>query len=94
MLQMGYMHKVYVLENTQDYSWYIGQTDDLERRLQQHNTKAGGRTTAMKDLGSWKLIYAEAYRDKRDALRREKFLKSGAGRAYLKKQMRNYLERK
>ena len=85
------MYKVYVLENVEDKSWYIGQTDNLERRLRQHNTKAGGRTTAMKGEGMWKLIYAEAYLDKRDALGREKFLKSGSGRTYLKKQLRHYL---
>ncbi|HVM73766.1 MAG TPA: GIY-YIG nuclease family protein [Candidatus Paceibacterota bacterium] len=85
------MHKVYVLENTKDKTWYIGQTDDLKRRLHQHNTKTGGRTTAMRENGSWKLIYAEAYIDKRDAVGREKFLKGGSGRAYLKKQMRHYL---
>ncbi len=84
------MHKVYVLENQNDKSWYIGQTDDLERRLKQHNDGRGGRTTKIKN-GPWKLIYAEAYCDKRDALGREKFLKGGSGRAYLKKQMRYHL---
>jgi len=83
------MYIVYVLENSLDRSWYIGQTDDLKRRLIQHNTKSGGRTTRMK-LGKWKLIYAEAYCDKRDALGREKFLKGGSGRKYLKKQLTHY----
>lgn len=85
------MHKVYVLENQSDGSFYIGHTNDLERRIAQHNAGNGGRTTKMKGA-TWKLIYAEAYIDKRDALAREKFLKSGSGRTYLKKQMRYYLE--
>jgi len=85
------MYKVYVLENQNDNSWYIGQTEDLERRLKQHNSGNGGRTTKI-IKGVWKLIYAEAYCDKRDAIGREKFLKSGSGRMYLKKQMNNYLE--
>ena len=85
------MYKVYVLENIHDESWYIGQTQDLERRLKQHNSGNGGRTTKTKE-GSWKLIYAEAYCDKRDAIGREKFLKGGSGRIYLKKQLRHYLE--
>src|SRR4051812_3504769 len=84
------MYKVYVLENSDDKGWYIGQTDDIDRRLKQHNNGNGGRTTKMKS-GPWKLIYAEAYCDKRDALGREKFLKSGSGHTYLKKQMRYYL---
>ena len=81
---------VYVLENQNDKSWYIGQTDNLKRRVEEHNSKQGGRTTKIKS-GEWKLIYAEAYIDKRDAIGREKFLKGGSGRTYLKKQLRNYL---
>jgi len=84
------MHKVYVLEDQNDKSWYIGQTDDLERRLEQHNNGNGGRTTKIKGR-VWKLIYAEAYCDKRDAIGRERLLKSGSARTYLKKQMKNYL---
>ena len=84
------MHTVYVLENQKDRSWYIGQTDNLARRLKEHNTGSGARTTRIKD-GSWKLMYAEAYCDKRDALGREKFLKGGSGRKYLKKQLMHYL---
>ncbi|HJN84915.1 MAG TPA: hypothetical protein QF873_01175 [Patescibacteria group bacterium] len=37
-------------------------------------------------------MYYEAYRNKMDALGREKFLKSGAGRRFVKKQVRHYLE--
>jgi hypothetical protein len=41
----------------------------------------------------WKLIYYEAYIEQSDALGREKYLKSGAGRRFLKSQLRNYLEK-
>lgn len=85
------MYKVYLLENQSDKSWYTGCTDDLERRLKEHNSKHGGRTTKLK-LGEWKLIYAEAYIDKRDAFGREKFLKSGSGRKFLEKQLVHYLK--
>lgn len=84
------MHTVYVLENQNDKSWYIGQTDNLKRRIQEHNSKQGGRTTRIKN-GEWRLIYAEAYTDKRDAIGREKFLKGGSGRKYLNKQLTHYL---
>ena len=86
------MHTVYVLENQSDKSWYIGQTDNLKRRIQEHNSKQGGRTTRIKS-GEWKLIYAEAYIEKSDALGREKFLKGGSGRKYLNKQLVNYLSK-
>ena len=85
------MHKVYVLENKEDKSWYIGQTDDLERRIKQHNGGYGARTTGMNGRESWRLIYVEAYINKSDALGREKFLKGGSGRIYLKKQLKHYL---
>ena len=84
------MHIVYVLENQNDESWYIGQTDNLARRLQEHNSGSGARTTRIKE-GKWKLIYAEAYCDKQDALGREKFLKGGSGRKYLQRQLVHYL---
>jgi putative endonuclease len=82
-------HFVYVLENNLDKGWYIGFTTDLKQRVDDHNNGKGGRTTKTKK--SWKLIYFEGYRIKKDATGREKFLKSGSGRKYLKKQLTNYL---
>ncbi len=84
------MHYVYLLESQQDKSWYIGQTDDLKARVARHNAGNGARTTSLKT--NWELIYYEAYKTKADALGREKFLKSGSGYKYLKKQLKNYLE--
>jgi putative endonuclease len=82
------MYYVYLLECQEDKSWYIGYTDDLRARVARHNNGTGARTTARKE--NWKLIYYEAYVTKADALGREKFLKSGSGRTYLKKQLKNY----
>ena len=64
-------------------------TSNLKRRLSEHLLGRGGRTTRLG--GEWKLIYAEAYLHKDDAMGREKFLKSGSGRKFLKKQLKNYL---
>ena len=80
-----------LLENINDYSWYIGYTSDLKRRLKQHLSGRGSRTTRQKD--GWKLVYCEGYKNKHDAESREKFLKSGSGRKFLKKQLRNYLQK-
>ena len=85
-----YMHYVYLLENQKDKSWYIGYTQNIEQRIKDHNTSRGGKTTRDRD-GKWKLIYCEIYLDKRDATGREKFLKSGSGRKFLKKQLSHYL---
>lgn len=80
---------VYVIENDQDLSWYIGFTSDLKNRLKEHNS--GKSSYTAKKKGKWRIIYAECYLSRKDALGREKFLKSGSGRMFLKKQMKNYL---
>lgn len=85
------MYYVYLLENQNDQSWYIGYTSDISRRIKEHNSGRGGRTTRLKR--DWGLIYYEMYLDEKDAEGREKFLKSGSGRKYLKKQLKNYLEK-
>ena len=83
---------VYVLENSFDMTWYVGFTINIEGRIIQHNTHTGGNHTKSKE-GIWKPIYYEAYINKEDALKREKFLKSGSGKSFIKKQISNYLSR-
>ena len=51
---------------------YVGWTLDLDRRLEQHNYGSGARTTRG---GKWILVYAERYRTRNAAMRREVFLK-------------------
>jgi putative endonuclease len=82
------MYYVYVLESQATKGWYIGFSRDLRARLEKHN-QHGNKSTAHR--GPWILIYYEAYQDERDTLGRERFLKSGSGRRFLKKQMRHYL---
>ena len=81
----------YLLENKNDKTWYIGYTSDLKNRLSHHQNGSGAETTKRK-IG-WVLIYYEAYLNKKDAEGRERFLKSGSGRKYLKKQLLNYFTR-
>jgi putative endonuclease len=81
---------VYLLECQDDKSWYVGFTADLRTRINDHQKGRGYRTTSMKN--NWQLIYYESYLKKSDAIGREKFLKGGAGRKYLKKQLKNYFK--
>ena len=67
----------------------MGMTGDLKRRIKEHRA---GSNTSTRNRGEFKLIYYEAYRNKMDAFGREKFLKSGAGRRFLKKQIKFYIE--
>lgn len=83
------MYKVYLLESVKLGKWYIGYTPgDLKKRLGKHND---GLVLSTKAFRPWKLIYYEFYLDRKDATGREKFLKSGSGRSFLKKQLSNYL---
>ena len=82
------MFYVYLLHSAKDNGFYIGFSTDLKRRLSEHTQ---GASLATKSRGPWKLIYYEAYTEREDAEGREKFLKSGAGRRFLRAQLRHYL---
>ena len=83
------MFFVYLLESLNTKKWYIGYTPtNVINRLEKHNA---GIVISTKAYKPWKVIYFEAYLNRSDATGREKFLKSGSGRKYLKKQMKNYL---
>ena len=75
---------VYVIKSKEGLK-YTGMTEDLVLRLKQHNDKSLSFWT--KRGADWKLIYTEEFNNKTDALRREKWLKSGIGREYLKKKL-------
>jgi len=79
---------VYVLRSQSDSGFYIGFTTNLRTRVRQHQH---GESFATKSRGPWKLIYYEAYLNQEDALGREKYLKSGSGRRFLRAQLRHYL---
>jgi len=79
---------VYVLRSESDSGFYIGFSTNLRARLRQHQD---GGSFATSHRGPWKLIYYEAYTEREDAEGREKFLKSGAGRRFLRAQLHHYL---
>jgi putative endonuclease len=74
---------VYALYNRSVQKIYIGQTENIERRLVEHNAKRGNHFTA-KVQGEWELVYQESVPTRSDALRREKQLKSFRGREFIK----------
>jgi putative endonuclease len=77
------MFWVYVIYNEDAKISYTGQTIDLHVRIQQHNNlEFKGFTSRFR--GEWKLIYSESVSTRSEALKREKQLKSGNGRAYVK----------
>ncbi|MEK7512741.1 MAG: GIY-YIG nuclease family protein [Patescibacteria group bacterium] len=81
------MFYVYVIEN-RDKRWYTGYTNDLRKRFNQHNTRKSKYTSYR---GPYKLIYYEACVNKDDARSRERYLKSGMGKRYLKNRLKRFL---
>jgi len=82
------MFYTYVIESPKSEYCYTGSTSDLRKRFNQHNE---GRSTWTKQRGPWKLIYYEACLDEEDARSREKYLKSGMGKRYLKNRLKRFL---
>jgi putative endonuclease len=76
------MFYIYVLKSIYFAKSYVGQTDNIERRLIEHNI---GKSLYTNKYKPWKLIYTEEYKTRVEALRREKYLKSRSGRRELKK---------
>jgi putative endonuclease len=71
----------YVLKSEKDKKLYIGYTNNLKNRLIKHNN---GLVDATKNRRPLKLIYFECCLNKQKAIEREKALKTGFGRNYLK----------
>jgi len=84
------MWYVYILQSKKDKKLYIGCTNDLKKRIISHND---GKVAATKLRLPLRLICYEAYTEKRDAYHREKWLKTGWGRNYLRKTLKNTLEK-
>jgi putative endonuclease len=78
----------YVLLSQKDGKWYTGSTGDLRKRLRQHTSCQNAST---KSRGPFKLIYYEMCVNEEDARAREKYLKSGMGKRYLRNRLKRFL---
>ena len=76
------MDYVYVLKNPKGIL-YKGQTNNLEKRIHQHNS-VDGFSAYTKGRDPWTLVYKEEFTTRSAAKERETFLKSGAGRTFLR----------
>ena len=72
---------VYVIKSDVDGRLYKGMTEDISARVAVHNS---GKVSSTKAYRPWRLVYQENCRDSVHAREREKFLKSFAGREFLK----------
>ncbi len=79
------MYYVYVLLSEKDSRFYAGATSDLKSRVKQHNE---GKVQSTKNRKPLQLIYYEACVSQDDAFRREKYLKTGMGKRYLRNRLK------
>ncbi len=79
---------VYVIRSKKDGKMYTGYTRDLRKRLTRHNA---GYVTSTKGRRPFELIYYEACINKEDGKAREKYLKTGMGKRYLRNRVRRFL---
>ncbi|MFC4871086.1 GIY-YIG nuclease family protein [Negadavirga shengliensis] len=77
------MYTVYALYSADFDKLYIGYTSNLEQRLKSHNEL--GKKDWTKRYRPWILVHSESFQDKTSAIRREKELKTGRGREFLRK---------
>ncbi|MDO8183507.1 MAG: GIY-YIG nuclease family protein [bacterium] len=78
------MHYVYILKGKKDSSHYVGITEDLKKRIQDHNS---GSARYSKTKKPFSLVWYCAFLNKTKALQFEKYLKHGSGHAFANKHL-------
>jgi putative endonuclease len=79
---------IYVLRSDKDNKFYVGYTEDLKSRFEQHKK---GQVSSTKERRPLSLIYSEVCLSKKDALHREKYLKTYHGKLFLRNRLKSYL---
>ena len=75
------MYITYILYSTKINKFYTGQTSDLRRRLEEHNS---GKTAFMAKGIPWKLLYSKEFDLRKDAIKLEKLIKKRGAARFLK----------
>jgi len=75
------MYYVYIIKNQNRNYVYIGISDNVNRRLKEHNS---GNNKTTKPYRPFKLLHTENFQDRISAREREKWFKSGEGREFIK----------
>lgn len=78
---MDKIYFIYAIKSKVDGRIYVGMTNNINRRLQEHNA---GNTQSTKHYRPWTIIYLEKMEDRINARKKEKYLKSGCGKEFLK----------
>jgi putative endonuclease len=81
------MFFVYILESDVDGTYYIGQTNNLEKRLDYHNQGLSKYTSRKVP---WKIVYFEEFETRKEAIVRERFLKKQRNRNFYQSLINNW----
>lgn len=81
------MFYVYFLKSLKNSDLYVGSCEYLDTRVAQHNA---GRVKSTKGYRPWKLLGFEQYETRSEAVRMEKFFKTGQQKEFLKKKYQNF----
>jgi len=82
------IYYVYVIRSLKDCKFYTGYTIDIENRLKKHND---GKVPSTCSRKPFELVYFEGCYNEKDALHREKYLKTTYGKRYIKNRLKNFL---
>lgn len=78
------MYYVYIIQSQKDSSYYVGVTEDLERRVSEHNRDGMKFTSSRRPYA---LAWYCAFKEKKQAIEFEKYLKHGSGFAFARKRL-------
>jgi len=73
---------VYILKSKIKEITYVGFTNNIERRVKEHNL---GKSKFTRIYKPWEMVYKEEFSSEEEAVRREKYFKSAAGRRFIRK---------
>ena len=82
-----FMFFVYILQSLKDFSFYVGQCDDLDHRMSKHADGMSKYTASKRPL---RLVYFECYGSRSEALKREKQIKNMKSRKFIKTLIENW----
>jgi len=78
------MFTVYVLSSTRRKYLYVGLTNSLERRFKQHQD---GKAKTTRSYRPFRIVHKEEFSTRQEARKKEKYLKSGCGKEWIKEQI-------
>ncbi len=85
---MSRYYYTYLLQSKKDGNFYTGYTNNLIKRIKEHNSK---KVASTKNRTPFELVYWEGCLNQQDATKREKYLKTAWGKRYLKNRIKNFL---